>query len=272
MLINTIDHVCESVRGMQETFKRSLTRVSHLQRIEFDVNKLMQLVNDAVGCLSRLLVAAMDPVWLEFRQQDLMRVKETRDQSGYVKALIDYLHSGQAFSSVNRMIIFENRHRWIMISFAKLFLEKFESELRALRPISSVGAEQLWIDVQTFKPVLQSMDPSCEYRDFVNVITVNLERTLKILLHDALDATAFVAHYYLMSDGDGREDQFRRVVELKIAKPSNDILMGVSGMERYLEAFRRHQPDLVSKRHVSNNSEKGTFAGTLKKRFTSLLF
>ena len=271
MLINTIDHVCESVRGMQDTFKRSLTKVSHLQRIEFDVNKLMQLVNDAVGCLSRLLVAAMDPVWVEFRQQDLGRVKETRDQSGYVKVLIDYLHFG--FSSVNRMIIFEDRHRWIMISFAKLFLDKFESELRALRPISSIGAEQLWIDLQTFKPVLQSMDPSCAYRDFVNTITVNLERTLKILLHDALDPISFVAHYYLMSDGDGREDQFRRVVELKIAKPSNDILMGVSGMERYLEAFRRHQPDLVSKRHVSNNnSEKGTFAGTLKKRFTSLLF
>jgi hypothetical protein len=67
-------------------------------------------------------------------------------------------------------------------------------------------------------------------------------------LHDAMDPEAFVAHYYLMTDGDGREENFRRVLDLKgIGRGStSSTLSAVAGTnavrEKFLEAFRRHQP------------------------------
>jgi hypothetical protein len=215
--------------------------------------------------LASCLITLCDPAWDDMKNDEIGRAKQVQDQSGYVNILIGEL-VGPAFTKLRRLISLAERHRWVCEAFASLFNEKFEAAVHKCRPIGSIGAEQLLVDLQAIRPVLSALDPSQAYRDLVDKLISNIERTYKILLHDAVDPESFVAHYYLMTDGDGREEGFRKILDLKgIGKGvTYSTLSAVAGTnavkERYLEAFRRHQPP-----PPSNDPKKATL-GSLKSK------
>lgn len=219
---------------------------------------------------AKVLMASTNDVWQELAKGEIGKLKmAVHDQSPYVSMLIGEL-VGPPFAQLGRLITFPDRHRWVCEAFVANLLSRFESTVRDCRPINSLAAEQLLIDLQSVRPVITSLhthDPA--FREHADRMLAGVERTFKILLHDAKDPDAFVAHYYLMSDGDGREDVFKRVLELKgIARDGMTAVAGtVVGRERYLEAFRKHQPPPPAHLQPTGGNDK---RASFKTRFANL--
>lgn len=193
---------------------------------------------------AKVLCASTADVWVELANSEMGKLSAVHDQSTYVSMLIGEL-VGPPFAQIRRLITFPERHRWVCEAVVANLLAKFESTVRDCRPINSVAAEQFLIDLQTLRPVITSLHAQdAAFQVHADRMITGVERTFKILLHDARDPDSFVTHYYLMSDGDGREEVFRRVLELKgIARDGMTAVAGTTvGRERYLEAFRKHQP------------------------------
>ncbi|CAG0892895.1 unnamed protein product [Darwinula stevensoni] len=180
------------------------------------------VMSQCVNLLVQDLEGACDPALSTITKISWVNVESVGDQSSYVTAIISHIHQTVPLLRDNLDSAREYFTQFCM-RFTNNFIPKLQQTLYKCKGISTVGAEQLLLDMHMLKNALVGMpsagskvirEPPASFKKTVVNGMNHIEIMLKVVMSPMDPPTSFLEQYLnLLPDSDLTE--FQKILEMK---------------------------------------------------------
>ena len=229
VILNTADYCHSTTLQLEERIKSRIDKpLDERIDLEQQADNFLAVVSKVISALVRRIEIALEPAWREMRNGNWARMESVGDQSGYVGVLLEKLKASS--KEVLDVIGKDAWRRSFCDRVVEAVVAGFLTSIVACKPISSVGAEQMLLDMYVIKKALEEIitipkpgtdaenqapvQPPQSYLKHVTRTLTRLDALLKTLQVSTSPPEGIV-QAYLIHIADSNPTNFKKVLDLK---------------------------------------------------------
>jgi hypothetical protein len=230
LILNTSDY-CYTTTSQLQSRIIELIDTKYKDKIDFSnqQDSFMNTITSSIKSLVKTVEILIDPYLAYMAKLNWSSVESVGDQSPYITDIGNHLaeHIQKIHGSINN-----NRYFKVFIDkFTESFLIKFLNNVYKCKPISTVGAEQLLLDILALKSIIQKIPNLSKDKDskqtistsFIKILNsgVNkIESLLKVIMIPSDPPDALLNNYELLYAENNNYTTLQKILELKGLKRS----------------------------------------------------
>eukprot|EP00053_Salpingoeca_punica_P016055 m.149724 g.149724 ORF g.149724 m.149724 type:complete len:855 (+) comp16865_c0_seq1:404-2968(+) len=255
-ILNTSEYCLDTTKQLEEKLK-SVVDPSQVASINLNDEQDLynELISNCVQLLMRSLESQLEPSLTAMTKMKWDGFEEVGDTSPYV------LQMGRQITMTVPLIranLSSSRKYFtnFCLKFANSFIPRVRNAMYKCRGISSIGAEQLLLDMQSIKILLQNMpsvgaavarNPPANYTRFVNTSMGKCEIFVKTLMAPHDSPKEFVDNYLQRIGNEEGLAGFQRILEMKGLKKADQ--------QPLLDVFKEATQQTASSRPTDTSGE-----------------
>jgi len=231
LILNTSDY-CYTTTSQLQTRIKEIIDTKYKEKIDFSnqQDSFMNTITSSIKSLVRTLELLIDPYLVYMAKINWSSIESVGDQSSYVTDIGNnmYKHIQTIQESINN-----NRYFKVFVDkFTESFLIKYLNNIYKCKPISTVGAEQLLLDILALKSIIQKIPNLSKNKDSKHAISstsflkilnsgVNkIESLLKVIMIPKDPPDALLNNFELLYAENTSYTNLQKILELKGLKRS----------------------------------------------------
>eukprot|EP00052_Salpingoeca_macrocollata_P024764 m.223021 g.223021 ORF g.223021 m.223021 type:complete len:878 (+) comp22314_c4_seq5:1676-4309(+) len=260
-ILNTAEYCLETTRQLQDKLQE---KVEADRANDVDLNDEQDLFHEVISNCIQLLVRALEtqcePALTAMTKLRWDAVEEVGDTSPYVSQMGK--HVAQVVPLI-RTTLSDSRKYFtnFCLKFVQAFIPRIIMHLYKCKNVTSVGAEQLLLDMQSVRMLLLEMPsigsavarkPPTSYTRFVTSGMTKSEMILKVLMSPHDPPNLYVQDYLKLIGEEEGLPAFQRILDMKGLKKGEQHAL--------LEAFRVAAPSAAGVSSTPANAAAGAGA------------
>eukprot|EP00051_Salpingoeca_urceolata_P027977 m.484296 g.484296 ORF g.484296 m.484296 type:complete len:850 (+) comp23287_c0_seq1:244-2793(+) len=225
-ILNTAEYAMDTTNQLEDKLKERIGEEKLAEQI--DLNEEMDLFGEVVSTAIHVLVRSMEtstePSLLAMTKMKWDSIEEVGDTSPYVSQI--GRHFAQTMPATRTYLSGSRKYFTnFCLKFVYSFIPKVISYLYKCKNVSSVGAEQLLLDMQSMKMLLLELPsigsaaakkPPASYSRFVSKQMLKAEMILKVLRKPHDPPKLYVEDYLeLVGHEEGGLGAFQKILDMK---------------------------------------------------------
>ncbi|OUM58524.1 hypothetical protein PIROE2DRAFT_16165 [Piromyces sp. E2] len=271
LILNTSDY-CYTTTSQLQSKIAEIIDPKYKDKIDFSnqEDSFMNTTTSSIKSLVKTLELLIDPYMISMAKINWSSIESVGDQSNYVtdigNNIFKYIQTIQG--SINNSRYF----KVFVDKFTESFLIKYLNNVYKCKPISTVGAEQLLLDILALKSIIQKIPHLNKEKDskqttstsFVKILNngVNkIESLLKVIMIPIDPPDALLSNYELLYADNSNYNNLQKILELKGLKRSEQQPI----LDKYEKRFilknaknRENNNDPLPSLKSSSNSNSST--------------
>ncbi|KAL1457859.1 hypothetical protein WDU94_008049 [Cyamophila willieti] len=258
-VLTTAEYCLETTQQLEQKLKE---KVDPNLMNKIDLSNEQDVFHNVISSCIQLLVQdlelACEPALTAMVKTNWSSVESVGDQSGYVTAITSHLKQSVPLIRTN-LSSSRKYFTQFCVKFANSFIPKLVQHVFKCKPLSTVGAEQLLLDIHMLKTVLLDL-PSigsqvvrkapASYTKVVVKGMTKAEMILKLVMASAEPDICFIEQFCkLLPESDMTE--FQRILDMKGLKTNEK--------SNLINLFRPKNPSTTSSSLVNASSSTNSF-------------
>ncbi|ORX86055.1 hypothetical protein BCR32DRAFT_290282 [Anaeromyces robustus] len=230
LILNTSDY-CYTTTSQLQSRVIELIDTKYKEKIDFSnqQDSFMNTITSSIKSLVRTIELLIDPYMITMAKINWSNIESVGDQSNYVTEI-----GNNIFNYIKKIKENINNNRYFKVfvdKFTESFLIKYLNNIYKCKPISTVGAEQLLLDILALKSIIQKIPNINKDKDskqtsstsFVKILNSGInkiESLLKVIMIPTDPADALFSNYELLYGENCNYTNLQKILELKGLKRS----------------------------------------------------
>lgn len=230
LILNTSDYCYTTTTQLQSKIVE-LIDTKYKEKIDFSnqEDSFMNTITSSIKSLVRTFELLIDQSMVAMTKINWSSIESVGDQSNYVTDI-----GNDIFKYIQKVQGSINNSRYFKVfvdKFTESFLIKYLNNVYKCKPISTVGAEQLLLDILALKSIIQKVPNLKKDKDakqnlstsFVKILNngVNkIESLLKVIMIPIDPPDALLSNYELLYAENNNYTNLQKILELKGLKRS----------------------------------------------------
>ncbi|KAK4456808.1 putative vacuolar protein sorting-associated protein 53 [Cladorrhinum samala] len=233
LVLNTAEFWHTNTNQLEESIKKRIdTHMVPRVDLSSQSDAFMGVASAAVLALVTKVELECEPAWREMRNTNWSRMESVSDHSSYVGELLRSVNSKA--EEILGLVVKQQYARSFCDNLVEHLANTYINNVVQCRPVCETGAEQMLLDkyvltkslenLMSFHTASSSAQPPAAFIKRVNASMTRMDPLLKTLQVRPSPPEGLV-QAYLIHIGDRSDTNFRKILELKGVRKSDQILL-----------------------------------------------